>query len=64
MTELEWLRQENRRLAKENLHLRTMLNEHGIVWQEKMEVQPAAVMDKQAEEQRRINLFMKQQQAT
>ena len=36
-----------------------MLNEHGIAWQEKMEVRPAAVMDKQAEEQRRINLFMK-----
>ncbi|WP_143035175.1 TOTE conflict system archaeo-eukaryotic primase domain-containing protein [Selenomonas ruminantium] len=46
-------------MAKENLHLRTMLNEHGIAWQEKMEVRPAAVMDKQAEEQRRINLFMK-----
>jgi hypothetical protein len=59
VTELEWLRQENRRLAKENLHLRTMLNEYGIAWQEKMEVRPAAVMDKQAEEQRRINLFMK-----
>ena len=59
MTELEWLRQENRRLAKENLHLRTMLNEHGINWQEKEEVQPAAVIDKRAEEQRRIQLFIK-----
>lgn len=58
MTELEWLRQENRRLARENLHLRTMLNEHGIVWQEKIDVQPVATLDKQAEEQRRIQLFM------
>ncbi|WP_295158105.1 DEAD/DEAH box helicase family protein [Selenomonas sp. AE3005] len=45
-------------MASENLHLRTMLNEHGIAWQEKLEVQPVA-MNKQAEEQRRIQLFMK-----
>ena len=59
MTELEWLRQENRRLVRENLHLRTMLSEHGIAWQEQEQIKTAVPMDKTAEETRRIQLFMK-----